>query len=276
MPISLLVRIIPNDLQFHSFASKVLIFTVGPKKALFNIHEALLQQKTLFFKIHTEPNGEITDAQNKDPEPEPLFKSESSPTTDDADIPVPTILTPTTPTTTTPPDQNEPEIVKADYHLETHFVQAFAIFVEWLYNVPPKDPKSPSQCKTLIQAYLLALTYHATGLQNLLLDCIRRYHVAHQVNFDLSFIYLLNRHGDDLNCKLIQYFIDQIAYEIADSSVEEFDSTNAGFEYFLRERPQGRVRTALVHALAKIATAGKNGGKVVDPAVTQMHDYYVL
>lgn len=131
------------------------------------------------------------------------------------------------------------------------------------------------QCKTLIQAYLLALQYQALGFQNLLLDCIRRYHLEHQVNFDLFFIYLLNRHGDDVNCKLIKYFVDQIVYEIADSSVEDFEASNLGLDNFLRERPQGKVRAAFVHALAKIATAGKKGEKIVDPAVALKHDYYV-
>jgi len=260
-------------LTIHSFASKVLIFTVGPKKAPFNIHEALLQLKTSFFKVHPEPNGETTNAQSNERDPAPLFKSESSPSTD-ADMSEPAIPLPETPATT--PEQNEAEVIKSDYHLDTHFVKAFAIFVEWLYNTPPEDPRNPSQCKTLIQAYLLALKYRATGLQNLLLDCIRRYHRAHAVNFDLFFIYLLNRHGDDPECKLVRYFVDQIAYEIADSGVEEFDSTNAGFDYFMAERSEGRVRTALVHALGKIATAGKGGSKIVDPAIAQEHDYYVL
>ena len=173
------------------------------------------------------------------------------------------------------PNQKEPGLIKADYHLDTHFDKGFAIFVHWLYNAPPSQPKTPSQCKTLIQAYLLALKYRAIGLQNLLLDCIRRFHVDRQVNFDLLFIYLLNRHGDDVDCKLIRYFVDQIANEIADASIEEFDSTNAGLDFFLRDRPQGLVRSALFHALAKIATDGKNGRKIVDPAVAQVHDYYV-
>lgn len=192
-------------------------------------------------------------------------------------VPTPSVSTTAGDSTTTPTtsDRIEPRKVTADYHLDTHFVRAFAIFVEWLYNVPPRDPKNPTQCKTLIQAYLLALKYRATGLQNLLLDCIRRYHMENQVNFDIFFIYLLNRQGDDIGCKLIQYFTDQIAYEIADTTVAEFDSTNAGFDYFLRERSQGKVRTALVHALGKIATAGKNGDKIVDPAKAQVHEYYV-
>lgn len=259
-----------------------MIFTVGPKKAPFNIHEALLQLKTSFFEIHTEPNGGTSDAQSKESEPDKVFKSESSPSTDtDTSEPttgIPTPMSSAAGDTTNAPalqHQNGQTPVLADYHLDTHFVKAFAIFVHWLYNVPPETPKAASQCKTLIQAYLLALKYRAVGLQNLLLDCIRHYHSEHQVNFDLFFIYLLNRHGDDPDCKLIKYFVDQIAYEIADSGVDDFDFANAGFDYFMRERPQGLVRTALLHALARIATAGKNGGKIVDPAITQKHDYYI-
>ena len=260
-----------------------MVFTVGPNKATFNIHEALLQLKTSFFEVHPEPNGETTTASNKEPELETAFKTESSPSTD-TDISDPTIG-PRTPSMssadfdstgpTISPDQNEAKAIAADYHLDTHFVKAFAIFVDWLYNTPPKDPKTPNQCKTLIQAYLLALKYRAQGLQNLLLDCVRRFHIEHGVNFDMLFIYLLNRHGDDVECKLIRYFVDQIAYEIADTGMEEFDASNGGLEYFLRERPQGQVRAALVHALGNLATAGKSGRKIIDPAIATQHSYYV-
>jgi hypothetical protein len=246
-------------------------FTVGPKKASFNIHEALLQLKTDFFTIHPEPNGESRDAQSKEPETEPTFKTESSPS-DDADNPEGPVDDPTTPATTT--DQNEAEAIKVDYHLDTQYVKAFAIFVDWLYNTPPQPPKSAAQCKILIQAYLLALKYRALGLQNLLLNCIRKWHTENSVNFDF-FIYLLNRHEDDVSCKLIMYFVDQIAYEMADTGVKAFDSSNSNLEYFLRDRSQGKVRTALFHALGNIAQAGKNGDEIVDPAIAKMHDYYV-
>lgn len=251
---------------------------MGPKNATFNIHEALLQVKTAFFEVHGEPNGETSEPPNKEAQRETMFKTESSPSTE-ADMSEPTIgiSTPRTSSASgdsTSQDLNEPKFITADYHLDTHFVKAFSIFVNWLYNAPPQQPKTASQCKILIQAYLLALQYRAIGLQNLLLDCIRRYHIEHQINFDLFFIYLLNRSGDDVNCNLIKYFVDQIAYEITESSVEEFDSTNLGFENFLRERPQSKVRTALFHTLAKIATAGKKGENIVDPAVAQKHDYH--
>lgn len=256
---------------------------MGPKKVTFNIHEALLQLKTSFFEVHPEPNGEPTTAPSKEPEQETAFKSESSPSTD-AEMSEST-HEPRTPSMssagidstgpTASPDKNEQAFVAVDYHLDTHFVKAFGILVDWLYNTPPKDPKTPNQCKTLIQAYLLALKYRGQGLQNLLLDCIRRFHIEHGVNFDMLFIYLLNRHGDDVECKLIRYFVDQIAYEIADTGMAEFDASNGGLEYFLRDRPQGRVRAALMHAMGDLATAGKSGKKLVDPAVATQHGYYV-
>lgn len=257
-----------------------MILTVGPNKNPFNIHEALLKLKTSFFEIHHEPNGHTIDVKNKVSEPDVSFKKESSPTSNNTE---PSIGIATSngscdvhdTSATTLEDTNGPKVITADYHLDTHFVKAFGIFVEWLYNVPPQVPKTASHCKILIQAYLLALKYRATGLQNLLLDCVRHYHVEHRVNFDLLFIYLLNRHGDDVECKLIKYFVDQIAYEIADSGVADFDTANAGFEFFMRDRREGKVRTALVHALGEIAAAAKSGGKIVDPANALDHDYYV-
>lgn len=269
-------------LPFCSFASKVLIFTIGPKNVPFNIHEALLQTKTSFFQIHKEPNGGTNPAEATDTEPERV-KSESTPSTDtDTDQPPTDMSTPNissaagdAPANDPASHHNEPHAVMADYHLDTHFVKGFGIFVHWLYNMAPPDPKTGSQCKVLIQAYLLALKYSAKGFQNLLLDCIRRYHIENQVNFDLFFIYLLNRHGDDADCKLVKYFMDQIAYEITDSGMDEFDSANAGFDYFMRERPQGVVRTALFHVLSKLSTRAHHGGKNGDPAVAKVHDYYV-
>lgn len=272
-----------SDSLFYSFASKVLILTVGPKNVPFNIHEALLQIKTSFFEVHTEPNGGTNPAHATDTEPERVFKNESTPSTDtDTSQPPNGIPTPSMSSAAgdaagneSEPHHEEPNAVMADYHLDTHFVKGFGIFVHWLYNAAPQDPKTASQCKVLIQAYLLALKYSAKGLQNLLLDCIRRYHIENQVNFDLFFIYLLNRHGDDADCKLIKYFMDQIAYEIMDSGIEEFDSANAGFDFFMRERPQGVVRTALFHVLSKLSTKAHHGGKNGDPAVAKVHDYYV-
>ena len=206
-----------------------MILTVGPSKTTFNIHEALLQAKTSFFDVHPEPNGDTIDVQAKASEPDITFKNESSPS--DEMEPSTGVVTPNGScdaheprAASTSEDPDGPKVIKADYHLDTRFVKAFAIFVEWLYNVPPQLPKTPSQCKVLIQAYLLALKYRATGLQNLLLDCVRHYHVENRVNFDLFFIYLLNRHGDDVECKLIKYFVDQIAFEIADSGVADFDT----------------------------------------------------
>jgi len=257
----------------------VLIFTVGPKKAPFNIHESLLVVKTAFFQVHTERNGGTLEAQGQEADLEFTFKKENSPGTDDTMSESPVgILNPGTPSATSDTASQEPietKQIQADYHLDTHFVKAFGIFVNWLYNTPPQVPKTALNCKTLIQAYLLALKYRATGLQNLLVNRIRQYHSDHQVNFDLFFIYLLNRHGDDVKCKLIKYFVDQIAYEIADSGPAEFDALNSGFEYFMRDRPEGKVRTALLHAVGKLATAGMHGGKIADPAVVDGNEYYV-
>jgi hypothetical protein len=257
----------------------VLIFTVGPKKAPFNIHEALLQVKTAFFEVHTEQNGGTLKVQDGEAELDRTFKTETSPSTDDImSEGTVGILTPGPSSTMNETVSQEPKEVKeilADYHLDTHFVKAFAIFVNWLYNTPPQVPATAQNCKTLIQAYLIALKYRATGLQNLALNRIRQFHINHQVDFDLFFIYLLNRHGDDVHCRLIKYFVDQIAYEIADSGVAEFDALNSGFEYFIRDRPEGKVRTALFHALGKIATAGKRGAKIRDPAVGDGDEYFV-
>lgn len=260
-----------------------MVLTIGPKRVPFNIHEALLQVKTSFFDVHPTPNGETATICAAEPEPDQLLKRDVSPATERE------TSEPSTSDWTSGvagPVPNPPEIAESalgrqqaqfvpDYHLDIHFDAAFSVFVEWLYNTPPKDPRTPGQCKTLVQAYIIALRYEAESLQDLLIECIRRFHIEHQVKFDI-FIYLLNRHGDDVNCKLIQYFVDQIAYEIAHGGIEGFDENNLGFDNFLKDRPGGGlVRAALVHALANIATKGKNGGKIIDPAVVRNHGYHV-
>ena len=57
------------------------------------------------------------------------------------------------------PDKEEP-----DYHLVSkhHTPQAFGIFAGWLYNDSPSTPVTSSDCKFLLQAYILAVKYGAS------------------------------------------------------------------------------------------------------------------
>lgn len=274
------------------------MLTVGSKKIIFNIHEDLLEIKTSFFNVHPTPNGGTVSTCPVVPGSDPVPKRETSPDTG-PNLPESgsQASTPMTGTAKTDPDTSrmiasvltsptnavesfaistEREEVAVDYHLDIHYDRAFAIFVDWLYNTPPNDPATSSQCKILIQAYLIALKYSAVELQNLLIECIRRYHSSKQVDFDMLFIYLLNRYGDDPDCKLIGYLVDQIAYEIAEEGIEKFHEHNAGFDNFLRHRPGGGlVRGSLVWSLAIIASSAKSGDRIMDPATKKKHDYHL-
>ena len=164
----------------------------------------------------------------------------------------------------------------SDYHLDIQHVKAFEVFVNWLYNKAPTVPKSQAQAKTLIQAYLIALKYQAYPLQDLIVDCLRRHFAENTFSFDQLFIYLLNRHGDDPHCKLIRYFVDQVAYEIYSRGYQPFktEGGNLGIDTFLKDRVGGVVRQALFIALAKLAHQAKEQKRIVDPAVSMTHDYY--
>ena len=241
------------------FASPVLSITVSINNTHFYVHEALLRQWTIFFQLHTTRNGRtIKKAKQRTSEEPVRVKNEESSA---ALIEIPE-------SGTTAADENvESEVsVHVDYHLETRFDEAFAILFQWLYNTNPKAPKNSKECRTLIQTYLIAQCYGAPGLQNLVLDRIRAYHSGHTVEFDYLFIYLLNRLGGDQDCRLVTYFVDQIAYEIADAGIDDFDSNNMGFRNFLTTRSAGNVRTTLFFELGRICQAKTRGCNVVDPA----------
>lgn len=255
------------------------MITVGPDRVVMNIHEALLQTKTSFFTVHPVPNGtvitspapngetpikeEADNGANVTPENSPAKAKAADDTTKAAESVEGT-------------DGPETGEIKSAYDLPTARVDAFQVFVKWLYNTKPDTPESPNGCKNLIQAYLLALKYSAFPLQDLIVDCIRRYLSATNLDFDSLFIYLLNRHGDDPECKLMRYLIDQTAYDIATVGIGEFlgGGPQNNFILFIGERCQGNVRVALVDALAKVAFDALHGTRIEDPSTAETNDYY--
>lgn len=162
---------------------------------------------------------------------------------------------------------------KADYTIvdRFHTVGAFKVLTAWLYNEPPTIPANKTQCKHLLQAYVLARLYNAYQLQNHILDRFRDFHTTFKVDFD-NLIWLANRIEDSIACPLTAYFVEQAAFEIADLGFAEFEGANIFLNTFLREG-EWEIRVELFKALAKHAQA--SGGRLDDPAKSLERDWHV-
>lgn len=143
-----------------------------------------------------------------------------------------------------------------------HRPAAFNIFVEWLYNDPPKPIRAWVDIKPLLQAYALALRYKAYPLQNLIIERFRQYHAKTSIKFS-NLIWLANHSGEKAGeerspCPLLLYFIQQVAYEIAVGGFDEFSRENVDLNTFLAESDLWRTRLALFKAIAKCSQASKS------------------
>lgn len=183
--------------------------------------------------------------------------------------------------------------VAAHCFINTSWDAAFELVIGWVYNETPAHPTGSAECKTYIQAYMLAEEIGALGLQDILLDCIRGYHKTNKVSFTDHVLYLVNRQGEDVDHGLIRYLVDQLAYNLICSSTEEYAAADGLFGGFLEGSNKGKLRRALICALAKMGgvlrsndTLGQRGGsgkgvdtqpvkRLVDPAVAKEHGYYV-
>ncbi|EXJ76197.1 uncharacterized protein A1O5_00705 [Cladophialophora psammophila CBS 110553] len=141
---------------------------------------------------------------------------------------------------------------------------AFEVIINYLYNERPTTPLHRAQVRTLQKAYILALHYRMPGLQDDLVDCFRHFHASYTVRFaDLYWISGRIGEGEAVcGVPLVQYLVDQIAFEIYQGGYDTFAHDNMDFEIFLTngDRP---LRKELFKAIAKVAQE-KNP---IDPAL---------
>ena len=176
------------------------------------------------------------------------MKSEGETTVDEAPSKAGSIIT---------PNENIIDLTHTKTKAET-----FAVFVEYLYNKLPGPIRNLNDAKRAIQAYILAVEYEVTALQNSLVDKIRDYHMT--TNFDMDLLVLMSRHKD-IHCNMSRYFIAQFAYDISREGYQSFDENNTFFYHFLTNN-DNHIRREVVKAIVDIAFRATKRQKVEDPA----------
>lgn len=162
-----------------------------------------------------------------------------------------------------------------DYYLRGTIYDraAFELIVNWLYNDYPDVPGNRREYRTLLKAYLLALKYEISPLQDCIIECLRRYHQEFNITFD-DFSWLIRRLDDTPETHttpLVMYLADQIAWEIVSLGYVGFTEANRSFNDYM-QKDYHPCRIVLFKALANIARStnpydpatGDNRWKIAD------------
>ncbi|KIW59312.1 hypothetical protein PV05_03766 [Exophiala xenobiotica] len=253
-----------NVRKNNKYSRQTIHISVGRSHDPFHVHYAQLES-TAFFEVHGKPTSQqdhsretsVVDNREQTLSPEPAIKAE------DGEAAVDQVTTYQSPT-------------KPAYHLENFVYEpaAFEVVVNWLYNQRPNKPTMRNDCKTLLRAYVLALQYRITGLQNELVDCIRQYHRDFNVTFE-DLTWLINRISEEPTSHIIpmmRYFIDQIAFEISTQGFTEFSRNNIMFETFLSEGVHP-IRVVLFRAIADVARADPRRDPALGPNRWTVEDW---
>ncbi|KAK6386095.1 hypothetical protein LTS17_001669 [Exophiala oligosperma] len=259
----------------NKYSRQTLHITVGRGRDSFHVHYAQLET-TAFFEVHksndednnhVNGSGSVSEERERRGDIERTLSPEIIKREEGGSAPATDTTKPTTP-------QTSPS--KPAYHLEGYVYEprAFEVVVNWLYNIAPTPPSIRSECKTLLRAYVLALQYRIVDLQDALINCLRHYHREYNVNFE-DLIWLVNRLAESPEkhtVPMMQYLIDQIAFEISTQGFTEFARINVMFETFLADgsRP---VRVVLFKALADVAQADPRRDPAQGPNRWRVQDW---
>jgi hypothetical protein len=119
---------------------------------------------------------------------------------------------------------------------------------------------------------VLAVRYNASQLQNAILNCFRQYHAENVVNLH-HLMWMISTTEDNTKLPMTAYLIQQIAYEIAEFGIEDYEMSNHYLPYFIREG-NCFVRYELVKAIAwRATTAGREAG---DPATSDRNSWLLI
>ncbi|KIX92991.1 uncharacterized protein Z520_11264 [Fonsecaea multimorphosa CBS 102226] len=272
----------PRSKSGGKYANPTIQIVVGRTKQLFHVHYAYLE-RTDFFNVHGPP--QLPTATTPTPAPKPTragsclnspAPSEATVTPDRDEIKAEQEMEDEMPESSGASPTATSDAAKAPAYILRSLIHdpaAFEVVVDYLYNTPPSTPQSRSQFRILLKAYILALQYRMSGLQDDLIDCFRNYHASYTIRFAELF-WVSGRVGDGeavCTVPLIQYLIDQVAFEIYQGGYDAFVQENSDFEMFLTngDRP---LRRELFKALAKVAqdkspldpALGLNRWRVVD------------
>lgn len=128
--------------------------------------------------------------------------------------------------------EDKDEKKMAHYCLPHIKADAFTTFTSYLYNKNPRRPRNMADCKMLIRSYILAIKYKVLPLQNMIVDRMRQFHTGVDFNIDIL-AYLMNRQPG--KNRLMEYFIAQMAFDVALKGYDEFTSSNEFFHYFISD-----------------------------------------
>ncbi|KAJ9605250.1 hypothetical protein H2200_009907 [Cladophialophora chaetospira] len=263
----------PRSKASGKYANPTIPILIGENEDAFNVHYSFLE-KTAFFEQHgypvlsRNPAPSTTPSSTLQPVMSSPAPSDGTVAPDEADIkmegtgdgimmdelPEPSPA-PTTETTIKP------------YKLKGLIFDpaAFEVIVNYLYNQYPQTPLHRNDFKTHRKAYILALRYRMEGLQDQLVECFRAFHVNYTVHFD-DLTWIANRIPgiEAVVCKvpLVQYLVDQCAYEIYREGYDEFARQNHGFELWITDGTR-LLRKELFVAMSRISKANNPH----DPAV---------
>ena len=230
------------------YNSPILEIYIKNKKVPFKIHKATLESKSTFLK-KVKPIDRPLIIPHRAGRDDFDVKSESQATVDEPSSGTGKILA---------PNDQIFDLTHSKIRAET-----FTIFADYLYNKYPSPIHNPKEAEMAIRAYLIAVEYECSDLQNAILDRMRDYHLG--MNFDLDLLILIvNRHGD-LKCNMTQYLIRQFAYDISDNGYNAFGKSNKFLEYFLTEKDR-EVRRDVFKAVVEIAEKSMKKERIQDPA----------
>ncbi len=265
------------------YANPTIPILVGENEDAFHVHYTFLE-KTAFFQEHGDPVFGQTPAPSQAATPDPEQPTMSSPALSEATIVADNaevkmegadcdnMETETTPTFSAPQMAEIPV-----YRLRglCYDPAAFEIIVNFLYNQRPATPLHRNDFKTFRKAYILALRYQMHELQDHLVGCFREFHAHYTLNFD-DVTWFTNRiPGNDVvvcQVPLVQYLVDQCAFEVYREGYDEFVRRNHGFELFLShgDRP---LRNELFKAMARITRNNHPADPAVDVNRWSVHNW---
>ena len=240
------------------YANPTIQILVGDQAAPFHVHFAVLE-KTAFFEAHGYPPVN----QHAAAPPSTPATPASSPAPTEGTVIPDYIKEEDTETinqenddaaSTTPQATITPAYVLKGVIYEP---DAFLVVVNYLYNEPPPIPNCRRDLRINRKAYVLAVQYRIGGLQDDLVNCFRSFHKRYTVQFDdLTWLARRLSHEEQSVCHIpmIQYLLEQCAFEVCKEGYERFAQQNAGFEPFLTHGDHP-LRSELVKAMARIGMA---------------------
>lgn len=173
---------------------------------MFNIHGELLQG-TLFFAEHGEPPAKTLHRLQEKAETRGTPRSDVADRlfmNDDGNNNKTSNIVDLT-------DEDAHYTLKGKFYYSR---DAFDTLVGYLYRISPQTLRDQEDCTSLFKAYALAQHYEVYGLQNQIIDSLQQFYSKNIIPIG-DILYVIDHWGDNVECFLMAYLIEQAAYEMA-------------------------------------------------------------